>query len=187
MALPTLPLIPSIHSALELTVLAAASKAKTTTSSSSPVSLFIFLGLMVLVIYYVTRSSRARRDTMNRQRDANSNLEVGDDVLTGAGIFGTVMEIDGDRIVLWTGAGHSVTVLRSTIAKRLAPGEYSAAPGEEPHDAEGSESADGTSGALGAAEASSNGAHPNGPGPAAPDDTEPTADEPSTGGKGDPP
>ena len=53
------------------------------------------------------------------QRDTLLALEPGDEVLTGAGIFGTVQHIQGDRVTLWTGTGSTITVLRRTIARKL--------------------------------------------------------------------
>ncbi len=46
-------------------------------------------------------------------------LSAGDEVLTGAGIFGTVLDVEADRVTIETAPGTRITVLRSTIARRL--------------------------------------------------------------------
>ena len=46
-------------------------------------------------------------------------LSAGDEVLTGAGIFGTVLDVEADRVTLETAPGTRITVLRSTIARRI--------------------------------------------------------------------
>ena len=46
-------------------------------------------------------------------------LSAGDEVLTGAGIFGTVLDVESDRVTLETAPGTRITVLRSTIARRI--------------------------------------------------------------------
>ena len=46
-------------------------------------------------------------------------VDAGDEVLTGAGIFGTVLDVEADRVTLETAPGTRITVLRSTIARRI--------------------------------------------------------------------
>jgi preprotein translocase subunit YajC len=93
----------------------AASKS-TTPSSGSSAATFIFLLVIVglAVVFYRSRSSAARR-----QRDTLMDLTPGDEVLTGAGIFGTVLDVQPDRVTLETAPGTRITVVRSTIARRI--------------------------------------------------------------------
>jgi hypothetical protein len=46
-------------------------------------------------------------------------LSAGDEVLTGAGIFGTVLDVEPDRVTLETAPGTRITVVRSTIARKI--------------------------------------------------------------------
>lgn len=62
---------------------------------------------------------RPRSQAARRQRDTLMELSPGDEVLTGAGIFGTVLDVESDRVTLETAPGTRITVLRSTIARRI--------------------------------------------------------------------
>ena len=62
---------------------------------------------------------RPRSQAARRQRDTLMELSAGDEVLTGAGIFGTVLDVEADRVTLETAPGTRITVLRSTIARRI--------------------------------------------------------------------
>ena len=61
-------------------------------------------------------SSRTRK----QQRvagDFRANLEVGNEVMTGSGLFGTIVEIDGDTITLESTPGNETRWIRAAIAK----------------------------------------------------------------------
>ncbi|HXX91467.1 MAG TPA: preprotein translocase subunit YajC [Acidimicrobiales bacterium] len=85
----------------------------------------VLIGVLAWLLFFRPRAQQAKR-----QREEMMTLDVGDEILTGAGIFGTIVEIDGDRVVLETAPGSRVTVLRSTIARRLTEPP----PVEEEHD-----------------------------------------------------
>ena len=75
--------------------MAASSKSSTTSSSgSSAVSLLILVGLFALVYVFFLRP---RAQAARRQRDTLMELSAGDEVLTAAGIFGTVLDVQADR------------------------------------------------------------------------------------------
>jgi preprotein translocase subunit YajC len=76
---------------------------------------------------------RPRAQAARRQRDTLMELSPGDEVLTGAGIFGTVLDVEADRVTLETAPGTRITVLRSTIARKLGdPADQ--APSWDEHD-----------------------------------------------------
>ena len=65
-------------------------------------------------------SSRTRK----QQRvagDFRANLEVGNEVMTGSGLFGTIVEIDGDTITLESTPGNETRWIRAAIAKIVLP------------------------------------------------------------------
>jgi preprotein translocase subunit YajC len=99
-----------------LSVLAASSSKSTTSSGSSAFSL-IFLVVIFGVGYFFF--IRPRSQQARRQRDTLMELSAGDEVLTGAGIFGTVLDVESDRVTLETAPGTRITVLRSTIARKI--------------------------------------------------------------------
>jgi preprotein translocase subunit YajC len=96
-------------------VLAASSSKKTSSASSYGTLLFVLLlGVLAYVFFLRPRSQQARR-----QRETLLQVSVGDEVLTGAGIFGRVLDVESDRITIETAPGTRITVLRSAIARRL--------------------------------------------------------------------
>ena len=81
---------------------------------------YVFLAVVAVVFFVIYRYfMKPRQRAAQLQRDTLIALEPGDEVLTGAGIFGTVQQIQGDRVTLWTGTGSTITVLRRTIARKL--------------------------------------------------------------------
>jgi len=105
------------------------SKAKKTTSSSGGVEELIFIGLIVLAAWLLFFRPRSRQ--AQNQRQLLSTLVVGDEILTGAGIYGTVLDVYPDRITIETAPGTRMTVARSTVSRKVEPN--SAAP-ETPHE-----------------------------------------------------
>jgi preprotein translocase subunit YajC len=77
--------------------------------------LFLVVIFGVGYMFFIRPRSQAAR----RQRDTLMELSAGDEVLTGAGIFGTVLDVESDRVTLETAPGTRITVLRSTIARRI--------------------------------------------------------------------
>jgi preprotein translocase subunit YajC len=104
---------------LTLAALVAATS-KTTTSGGSAASLLfiVIIGLAAYFLFIRPRSQAARR-----QRETLMELTPGDEVLTGAGIFGTVLDVEDDRVTIETAPGTRMTVLRSTSARRITQSE----------------------------------------------------------------
>jgi len=97
---------------------------KTTTGGSIESVLFIVILFGLAYVFFLRPRSQAAR----RQRDTLMELSAGDEVLTGAGIFGTVLDVEADRVTLETAPGTRITVVRSTIARRITePGGNSVA------------------------------------------------------------
>jgi preprotein translocase subunit YajC len=87
---------------------------KTTGAGVADVLFFVVIALVFYMFFLRPRSQAARR-----QRDTLMELSPGDEVLTGAGIFGTVLDVEPDRVTLETAPGTRITVVRSTIARRI--------------------------------------------------------------------
>jgi len=88
---------------------------KTTTGGSIESVLFIVILFGLAYFFFLRPRSQAAR----RQRDTLMEISVGDEVLTGAGIFGTVLDVEPDRVTLETAPGTRITVVRSTIARKI--------------------------------------------------------------------
>ena len=57
---------------------------------------------------------------LKRHNALLSTLAVGDDVMTGAGIYGTIVEIDGDIAMVQVAPGVELKVARRAIASKVA-------------------------------------------------------------------
>lgn len=112
---------------LALAALAASSthKAASKTSSGSDYSSLIFLVLIALAAWLLFFRPRSRQ--AQQQRQLLSTLSPGDEVLTGAGIYGTVLDVYPDRITIETAPGTRMTVARSTVSRRIEPTDATAA------------------------------------------------------------
>jgi preprotein translocase subunit YajC len=87
--------------------------------TSNPLAAFA-LPLLLLVGFYFLLI-RPQRNRQKAQQALISALEVGDEVLTTGGIFGTIVEIDDDEGVLTVeiAPGTRVRILRQGIAQRF--------------------------------------------------------------------
>jgi preprotein translocase subunit YajC len=108
MASPSLLL--TIHGAL---VFAAA---KTTTKTSPDI--YIFLVFLFALYFLWIRPQRKKLRSTQLQRNAP---EIGDDVVTAAGIIGRVVSFEGDRAEIEVAPGQNLTILRSALGRRLDP------------------------------------------------------------------
>jgi preprotein translocase subunit YajC len=99
-------------------VTVATSSSKTSSSSGSLIG---YLPIIVIVGAFYLLFIRPRSRQAQQQRQLLADVGPGDEVLTGAGIFGTVLDIEGDRVTIETAPGTRLTVLRSTISRRLEP------------------------------------------------------------------
>ena len=125
--------MPSLWSAL-LAASATTTTTKPTTSAAGSATSLIFILVIGLGAYFLF--IRPRSQAARRQRDNLQELVPGDEILTGAGIFGTVLDVQSDRITIETAPGTRLTVLKSTVARRITP--ESIGPDGEPdiaHDA----------------------------------------------------
>jgi len=75
--------------------------------------LFILLALMWVVLI-VPRQREARR-----QRALLASLAVGDEVITGGGIHGLVVELDDETVMVEVAPGVTLKIARRAILSRL--------------------------------------------------------------------
>jgi preprotein translocase YajC subunit len=108
---------------LATTLLGAATKPKT---SSSSATFLIFIVVVVGALYFLFL--RPNQQRAKKQRAENSNISVGDRVVSIGGIVGRIEEMRNDRVVLLTGIdgddGDDVqptrlVLLRSAIARKV--------------------------------------------------------------------
>jgi preprotein translocase subunit YajC len=109
--------------------LAVLATSSTKSTSSGGVEFIIFLVAIGLVGYFLLL--RPQQQRARRQREAQSEIGVGDEVLTVGGIIGTVIEIDSERVTIVTGVDTDgpgtptrMVLVRNAIARKMeAPTE----------------------------------------------------------------
>jgi preprotein translocase subunit YajC len=89
----------------------------------------VYFAIIVLAFFLLIVRPQRRR--LAAHRALVSALEVGDEVVTTGGVFGTVRGLEDDRVRLEVAEGIVITVARAAIAQRVGP---QAAPGELPAD-----------------------------------------------------
>src|ERR1700722_11121049 len=124
--------MPTTHAIFAALMAAASTSKKTTTSTSSSVGTLLFIVVIFGLVYMFFL--RPRTQAARRQRDTLMELSTGDEVLTGAGIFGTVLDVEADRVTLETAPGTRITVVRSTIARRITEAGGSSVAEQNWHD-----------------------------------------------------
>jgi preprotein translocase subunit YajC len=109
--------LPGLHA------LVLASSATTTTAkpASSSGTLYFFIFIVIIVGVYLAfirpRSQAARRAQMQKQQQ---QYEIGDRVLTRAGIVGHVVGYVGDNLQLEIAQGVVIEVVRQAIGQKMA-------------------------------------------------------------------
>lgn len=93
--------------------------AQGTQTQANPIVAFLPLLLMGVVFYFllIRPQSQRRRAQMRMQSD----IEVGDEVVTTAGIYGTITDIDDDFgiVTIEVAPNTDIRMARSAIAQRL--------------------------------------------------------------------
>lgn len=80
--------------------------------------LLVIMVLAVGAMFLLTSRTRKQQKAAGEFRD---HLVVGDDVMTGSGLFGTIVDIDGDVITLESPSGGRTDWLRGAISKLAEP------------------------------------------------------------------
>jgi preprotein translocase subunit YajC len=90
------------------------------TKSASPLITFLPLILIGGAFYFVLIRPQQRR--AKAQQTLLQSVEVGDEVITTAGVFGTVVDIDDetDVVTLEIAPGTQIRMVRAGIGRRIA-------------------------------------------------------------------
>jgi preprotein translocase subunit YajC len=92
-----------------------------------PVAL-LYLG--ILVAAFLLLIVRPQRRQMAAHRALVASLQVGEEVVTSGGIYGTIRGLDNGTVDLEVASGIVLRVARGAIAQRVAP-DQAVEPGEE--------------------------------------------------------
>ncbi len=121
-----------------ITALLVAATKKPTSSGSS--TFIIFLVLIAVVGYFLL--IRPQKQRQRRQREQQSNIGVGDEVLTVGGIVGRVIALDGEHVTILSGGdtvgfpavGNEPTrlvLVRNAISRKIEPKVIEPEPDED--------------------------------------------------------
>lgn len=104
--------------------------ASTTKSSGfNPSTLLLILVVIVGFYMFMIRPQRRRQQQAQQQRN---DVVPGARVRTTAGMYATVVDVDGDDVVLEVAPGIEVRYMRRAIMDVVSPGEETAEETEEP-------------------------------------------------------
>jgi preprotein translocase subunit YajC len=93
--------------------------------------MLIILALAFGAMYLMTSRTRKQQ---RAAADFRANLEVGQEVMTGSGLYGTIVDVDGDVITLESMPGSQSRWIRAAIAKLVPPAEDTLADDEAVED-----------------------------------------------------
>jgi len=90
-------------------------------SSGGGITLILFLALPV-VLFLMMRSQRRKA---SRQQELQRAAEIGDEIMTTSGIFGTIVDEDEDQgtVVVQIAPGTNITMIRAGIARVVTEDE----------------------------------------------------------------
>ncbi len=97
----------------------------------------VYLALLAIVFFFLI--VRPQRRQMAARRALISAVEVGDEVITAGGIYGTVREIEDDVLQIEVAEGVVLTLAREAIARRRGDEATSGDLNDEPRDASATE------------------------------------------------
>lgn len=92
----------------------------------------LLLAIPLVLLVLLTLQGRRRGRAL---RDAQSQVRPGAVVMTGAGMFATVISVDGDQVMLETSPGQTSRWLRQAVVKVVTPapaGMHESIPLEDP-------------------------------------------------------
>lgn len=105
---------------------------------------FLFIIILFVVAWAVLILPKQRE--LKRHNALIAALQVGDEVMSGSGLYGTLVQIADDRVIMQIAPGVEITLARRAIAAKVAPSTVEAAPGSDtaPLGAIGDDSSEGT-------------------------------------------
>lgn len=86
-------------------------------SGGGLVGFLLPLLLMGAIFYFLLIRPQQRR--ARQQRQLLESLEVGDEVMTIGGLFGTIRALDDDRVTVEVAPGIELNFIRSAVARKL--------------------------------------------------------------------
>jgi preprotein translocase subunit YajC len=98
-------------------------EASSSKSNGSVEFLFIIVLMVVGLYFFMIRPQRRRQQQVSQQQNT---VAPGAEVRTTAGMYATVVEVDGDDVVLEVAPGVEVRYMKRAIMEVITPGDESA-------------------------------------------------------------
>lgn len=76
--------------------------------------------LLLLVAFFYFLIVRPQRTRMRAQQELQSSLELGDEIVTFAGFFGTIRRFDGDVVTIELSPGVEARLNRRAISGKVS-------------------------------------------------------------------
>jgi preprotein translocase subunit YajC len=91
---------------------------------------------ILLIVGFYFLLIRPQRNRQRAQQALVASLEVGDDIMTTGGIFGTIIEIDDDEgtVTVEIAPGTRIRMLRQGISQRFVEDKFEDDEGDETAD-----------------------------------------------------
>ncbi len=103
-------------------------------SSGGSAGILIFLVVMLGFFYFVLIRPQQRR--AKQQRSLIESVDVGDEVMTIGGVYGTVRGMDDEAFTVEVAPGVDLRIVRSAIARKLVYDEPDESEPDEPEEHE---------------------------------------------------
>ena len=101
---------------------------------------FLIVMVLLLVVMYVLMI-RPQRQRQREQQTMIERSNVGDDILTTGGIYGTIVQAEGDDLVVEIAEGTTVHMTRRGVAAVLPPESEEAEDDDDAAESEAGEDA----------------------------------------------
>src|SRR4029077_6843349 len=100
-----------------------------TSGGGSPIVLLLLLGMPVMLFWMM----RSQRKKAPQQQNLQSSAGIGSEIMTTAGIFGTIVDEDEDEgtIVLEIAPGTQIKLIRGAISRVVSEDEDEDEDGDE--------------------------------------------------------
>jgi preprotein translocase subunit YajC len=108
-------------------------------TQANPIVAFLPLLLMGVVFYFLL--IRPQNQRRRAQLEMQSDIEVGDEVITTAGIYGTITDIDDDYgiVTVEVAPNTDIRMARASIAQRLVDDDEFVDQDQDEDEVEGAE------------------------------------------------
>lgn len=81
------------------------------------ITILMLVGMLAVMYFFMIRPQKKQDRELAEMRN---NLSVGDEIITIGGIVGSIVIIKDDKLMIETGSGSKITVLRTSVRTVIA-------------------------------------------------------------------